>query len=111
MPSGAIPKDGPSAGLAIATALISLLTGRKVKRTVAMTGEITLRGKALEIGGLKEKSLAAHRAGITTLILPAANEKDVVDIPEEIRKQLSFIFVKEMPEVLKVALVGSSKKR
>lgn len=111
VPSGAIPKDGPSAGLAIATALISLLTGRKVKRTVAMTGEITLRGKALEIGGLKEKTLAAHRAGITTLILPAANEKDVVDIPEEIRKQLMFIFVKEMPEVLKVALMSTSTSR
>ncbi len=104
VPSGAIPKDGPSAGLAIATALVSMITGRKVRRNVAMTGEITLRGKALEIGGVKEKVLAAYRAGIETIILPAENKKDLVDVPAEIRKKLKFIFVKDLAGVLAQAL-------
>ncbi len=108
VPSGAIPKDGPSAGLAIATALVSMLTGRKVRRDVAMTGEITLRGKALEIGGVKEKVLAAYRAGIETIILPAENKKDLVDVPSEIRKKLAFVFVKDLQGVLEHALLPAS---
>ena len=107
VPSGAIPKDGPSAGLAISTALISMLTGRKVRRNLAMTGEITLRGRALEIGGVKEKVLAAHRAGMETVILPRENEKDLVDVPAEIRKKLRFVFVKDMKGVLETALVAA----
>ncbi|MEY4723100.1 MAG: hypothetical protein RLZZ324_613, partial [Candidatus Parcubacteria bacterium] len=108
VPSGAIPKDGPSAGLAMATALISLLTGRKVRKDICMTGEITLRGKALEIGGVKEKVLAAHRAGITTVIMPAANKKDIVDVPREARRALTFVFVKHMDEVLSAALTDGA---
>lgn len=104
VPAGAIPKDGPSAGIAMATAIISILTGRPVKKDVGMTGEITLRGRALEIGGVKEKVLAAHRAEIKTIILPKDNEKDLEDIPEDVRKDLKFIFVENMDDVLKVAL-------
>lgn len=107
VPSGSIPKDGPSAGLAMATAIISLFTGRAVRKDVGMTGEMTLRGKALEIGGIKEKILAAHRAGLKTIILPEANRKDIAeDIPKEIRRDLKFKFVKNIDEVLKVALKG-----
>ena len=105
VPSGAIPKDGPSAGLAMATAIISLFTGRAVRKDVGMTGEMTLRGKALEIGGVKEKVLAAHRAGLKIIILPESNKKDIVeDIPPEIRRDLKFKFVKNIDEVLKIAL-------
>lgn len=105
VPSGAIKKDGPSAGIAMATALISLLTNKPVRHDVGMTGEVTLRGKVLEIGGVKEKILAAHRAGLKTIILPEDNKKDIEeDIPKEIRKDLTFKFVKELDEVLKVAL-------
>ncbi len=105
VPSGAIPKDGPSAGLAMATAIISLFIGRAVRKDVGMTGEMTLRGKALEIGGVKEKVLAAHRAGLKIIILPEANKKDIVeDIPPEIRRDLKFKFVKNIDEVLKIAL-------
>ena len=105
VPAGAIPKDGPSAGIAIATALVSEMSDRPVRRDVAMTGEITLRGRVLPIGGLKEKVLGAHRAGIKVVILPKENEADVEDIPEEVRGQLSFHPVETLEEVLKIALV------
>lgn len=104
VPGGAIPKDGPSAGVTMLTALTSLLTGRTISPRVAMTGEITLRGAVLPVGGIKEKVLAARRAGIDTVILPDKNKKDLEDIPEELRKTMKFVPVKEMTEVLKVAL-------
>jgi len=104
VPAGAIPKDGPSAGIAMTTALASLLTGRPVRDNVAMTGEITLRGKVLPIGGVKEKVLAAHRAGLRTIILPRRNEPDIDDIPEEVRRELTFVFADRMEEVLDAAL-------
>ncbi|GAB4218982.1 MAG: endopeptidase La [Candidatus Microgenomates bacterium] len=104
VPEGAVPKDGPSAGLAIATAMLSTLTKRPTLRTVAMTGEITLRGRALEIGGVKEKVIAAHRAGIKIVIMPKDNQKDLEDIPEYVLKDLKFVFVKHIDEVIKVAL-------
>ena len=105
VPSGAIPKDGPSAGIAMATVLLSLFTQRPVRKEIGMTGEITLRGKVLEIGGIKEKVLAAHRAGLKKIILPEANKKDIMeDIPPEIRKSLEFKTVKDMNEVVKIAL-------
>jgi ATP-dependent Lon protease len=104
VPSGAIPKDGPSAGIAIATALASLLSGRPVRSDVAMTGEITLVGQVLPIGGLKEKALAAQRNGIRIVIAPALNEQDVDEIPEHLRSRLEFVFVSEIGEVLEVAL-------
>jgi ATP-dependent Lon protease len=107
VPEGAIPKDGPSAGITMCTALVSALTGIPVSREVAMTGEITLRGRVLPIGGLKEKSLAAHRAGIRKIILPKDNEKDIDDIPESVRNDLHFVPVESMDEVLKEALVRS----
>ncbi|KKX55744.1 endopeptidase La [Brevibacillus borstelensis] len=105
VPEGAIPKDGPSAGITMATALVSALTGIPVRKEVGMTGEITLRGRVLPIGGLKEKSLSAHRAGLTTVILPKENEKDIDDIPESVRKDLKFIPVEHLDEVLRHALV------
>ena len=105
IPEGAIPKDGPSAGVTIATALLSVCTERKVKRDVAMTGEITLRGNILPIGGVKEKVLAAQRAGVRKMILPAPNKKDLIDIPQKIRKEMEFIFVEEIKDVFEHALV------
>jgi len=105
VPEGATPKDGPSAGITIATALISSLTGTPVNKEVGMTGEITLRGRVLPIGGLKEKSLSAHRSGLKTIIIPKENEKDIDDIPESVRKDLTFVPVTHLDEVLKHALV------
>ncbi|MFC5558182.1 endopeptidase La [Ureibacillus thermophilus] len=106
VPEGAVPKDGPSAGITIATALVSAISNKPIKKEVGMTGEITLRGRVLPIGGLKEKSLGAHRAGLTTIIIPQDNERDIDDIPETVREQLTFKPVKTAEEVLKIALVG-----
>jgi len=105
VPAGAIPKEGPSAGIALATALISAFTGRAVRRDVAMTGEVTLRGNVLPIGGLKDKTLAAHRAGIRTVLMPKKNMKDLEDIPQDVRDELTIIPVGHMEEVLKQALL------
>ena len=104
VPEGAIPKDGPSAGITIATSICSALTGISVRCDIAMTGEITVRGRVLPIGGLKEKLLAAHRQGVFEVVLPRDNEKDLVDVPENIRKEMKFHFVSYMDEVLKIAL-------
>jgi ATP-dependent Lon protease len=109
VPAGAIPKDGPSAGVTMATAVVSAMSGRAVRKDVAMTGEITLRGRVLPIGGLKEKVLGAHRAGITTIVLPKANEADIEDIPEEVRNVLQFRPVETLDEVLSAALLPASK--
>ena len=113
IPAGAQPKDGPSAGVTMATSLVSLISGRPVKKGVSMTGEITLRGQVMPVGGIKEKMLAAHRAGLKTIILPKRNMMDVEDVPAEIRKALTFVFVESVNEVLKAALekpLRSSKK-
>jgi ATP-dependent Lon protease len=104
VPAGAIPKDGPSGGVTIAASLASLLSGRPVRSDVAMTGEITLRGKVLPVGGIKEKVLAARRAGIKTIILPRRNERDLEDIQPEVRKELEMIFVDTVDEVIRHAL-------
>ena len=104
VPSGAIPKDGPSAGVTILTALTSLLRNKAIRKKLAMTGEITLRGLVLPVGGVKEKVLAAHRAGVKTIILPRWNEKDLIDVPPKVRREIRFHFVDEMQEVLKLAL-------
>jgi ATP-dependent Lon protease len=110
VPAGSIPKDGPSAGVTLATALISALTNRPVHHEVAMTGEITLRGRILPVGGLKEKSMAAHRAGIKTILVPQRNKKDMVDIPKKIQRDLNFVFVDQMDGVLPVALAPEPLK-
>ncbi|HVM71319.1 MAG TPA: S16 family serine protease, partial [Anaerolineales bacterium] len=104
IPAGAQPKDGPSAGVTMATALVSLLSGRPVKKGVSMTGEITLRGQVMPVGGIKEKMIAAHRAGLKTIILPKRNEADLEDLPGEVRKSLSFVFAQTVDEVLNAAL-------
>lgn len=108
VPEGAVPKDGPSAGITMATALVSALTGKPIKKEVGMTGEITLRGRVLPIGGLKEKTLSAHRAGLSVIILPKDNEKDIDDIPESVRDQLKFFPVTHVDEVLSIALNGGA---
>ena len=111
IPSGSQPKDGPSAGITMASALASLASGRPVRSDVAMTGEITLRGKVLPIGGVKEKVLAAHRAELKTIILPKRNEVDLDEVPEEIKKEIEFVFVDSVGEVLDTALEARSRKR
>jgi ATP-dependent Lon protease len=104
VPAGGIPKDGPSAGVTMASALASLYTGRKVRNDTSMTGEITLSGLVFPVGGIKEKVLAAHRAGIRHIILPERNEADTEDIPEDVRKELNFTFAKHVSDVLNAAL-------
>jgi len=104
VPAGAVPKDGPSAGVTIFTALASLLAGRTVRSDTAMTGEVTLRGRVLPVGGIKAKLLAAHRAGIRRAILPERNRRDVDDVPAEAREQMDLVFVSDMSEVLGAAL-------
>lgn len=104
VPEGATPKDGPSAGITIVTALVSALTNQKIERTVGMTGEVTLRGRVLPIGGVKEKCLSAHRAGLKTIILPSDNERDIEEIPENVREELTFHLVSDVAEVLQIAL-------
>ena len=104
LPEGAIPKDGPSAGITMVTAMVSALTGRKVKKDIAMTGEITLSGRVLPVGGIKEKFLAAHRYGVKTIIMPAKNQQDLDELPKNVREKMHFIPVKHMDEVLKIAL-------
>jgi ATP-dependent Lon protease len=105
VPAGAIPKDGPSAGVTIATALYSAMSGKKVKPDVAMTGEVTLRGRVLPIGGLKEKALAALRANISTVIIPFHNKKDLVEIPKDLREKMKFIPVKNMDQIFSKVFV------
>ncbi len=111
VPAGAIPKDGPSAGVTMFAALTSLLTNRKVKKHLAMTGEITLRGAVLPVGGIKEKVLAAYRAGIKTILLPEWNRKDIEDIPDNVRKSISFHFIKDMLDVIRLALEPLQEKK
>ena len=109
VPEGAVPKDGPSAGIALTTAMVSAFSRIPVRKDVAMTGEITLRGRVLEIGGLKEKILAAHRAGVKMIIVPENNRKDMEDIPENVKKDLKFVFAKDMNDVFSVALTRLPK--
>jgi len=110
-PAGAIPKDGPSAGITIITALVSLFSGRKAKANLAMTGEVTLRGLVLPVGGIKEKVLAAHRAGVKQIIMPMRNEKDLEEIPKNVKDEIKFTFVKNVDEVLEAALMPAKPKK
>jgi ATP-dependent Lon protease len=107
-PAGAVPKDGPSAGVTMTTALVSLLSGRPVRSTVGMTGEVTLQGKVLPIGGVKQKVLAASRAGLTEVVLPARNEGDLEDVPEAVREAITVHLAKDVRDVLAVALEPAS---
>ncbi len=109
VPEGAIPKDGPSAGITMATAMLSAFTERPIRSKVAMTGEITLRGKVLPVGGIKEKVLAARRCGIHTLVLPEANRKNLQDVPRALRRDLRFVFVKHVSEVFEAALADGGR--
>ncbi|MDA0746008.1 MAG: endopeptidase La [bacterium] len=111
VPAGAVPKDGPSAGITMGTVLASVFTGRSIRKDVAMTGEITLRGKVLPIGGVRDKVLAAHRAGIRTVILPDENRKDLEEVPETVQKDLKIVFASHMDQVLQTALVGKAKRK
>ena len=111
VPEGAIPKDGPSAGITIATALISALSHRAVHKDVAMTGEITLRGRVLPIGGLRDKVLAAHRAGLKTMLIPMKNKKDMIDVPKKVQREMNFVYVERMDQVLPVALTRGRAAR
>ena len=104
VPAGAVPKDGPSAGVAMTTALASLLTGRPVRAEVGMTGEVTLQGRVLPIGGVKQKVLAAHRAGLKEVILPARNEGDLDDVPEQVREEMTFHLAEDAADVLTIGL-------
>jgi ATP-dependent Lon protease len=108
VPEAAIPKDGPSAGVTMATALISALSGRPVRHDLAMTGEITLRGRVLPIGGLKEKLMAAHRMHLKTVLIPKRNEKDLVDVPREVQRELNLVLVDRMDEILTKALLEAT---
>jgi ATP-dependent Lon protease len=108
VPAGAVPKDGPSAGITMTTALASLLSGRPVRADVAMTGEVSLTGRVLPIGGVKQKLLAAHRAGITTVLLPRRNEPDLDDVPESVRQELTVQLVGDVREVLELALESAT---
>jgi ATP-dependent Lon protease len=110
VPAGAIPKDGPSAGITMATALASLLSGRPVKHTVGMTGEVTLQGRVLPIGGLKQKALAAHAAGLTDVVIPERNRADLDDVPAEVRDAMTFHPVMTLGEVLELALEGKQSR-
>lgn len=109
-PEGAVPKDGPSAGVAVATAMLSALTGRRVRRDIAMTGEITLRGRVLPIGGLKEKTMAALRSGIHTVIIPKENEKDLADIDQTVRERLQFETVETADAVFALAILDEAQR-
>ena len=111
LPAGAIPKDGPSGGVAVSTALLSLLTGRAVGEGIAMTGEVTLRGRVLPVGGVKEKVLAAHRAGMTKVVLPKRNERDLEELPAKIHEEIEFILVDDLTEVFAVCLQGAAVRR
>ena len=111
VPAGATPKDGPSAGVTMTTALVSLISGRPVRDDVAMTGEVTLTGQVLPIGGLKEKALAAQRNGIGTVIAPTVNEADIDEIPEHLRRELTFVFVDDVRQVLETALESPALER
>src|SRR5207253_10858801 len=110
VPEGAVPKDGPSAGVTMTTAMVSVLSQRPVRHTVGMTGEITLRGRVLPIGGLRDKTLAAHRAGLKTIVIPRDNERDLEDVPETVRKELRFVPVDHIDQVLAEALLPEQRR-